>query len=75
MIFAIVVSTWGGVTTAAAYITSENVSETVSAPSEAITFSDKVPTSAAAGVPLKVRVELVKVSQLGSTASLAYRAV
>jgi len=51
------------------------VSETVSAPSEAITFSDKVPTSAAAGVPLKVRVELVKVSQLGSTASLDYRAV
>ena len=35
-------------------------------PSLAVTFTDTVPTSEAAGVPAKVRVLSVKVSQVGS---------
>ena len=38
-------------------------------PSSAVTFTDTTPASAAAGVPEKVRVEPVKLSQPGSALS------
>src|SRR5207342_3041170 len=43
-----------------------NVSDTGSAPSLAVTFTASVPTSPLPGVPLKVRVAAVNVSQLGN---------
>jgi hypothetical protein len=44
-------------------------------PSVAVTLTSMAPTSALVGVPLKVRVAVLKLSQLGSAAPLASVAV
>ena len=49
-----------------------NVSLTESVPSLAVTFTDTVPASEAAGVPENVRVESVNVSQAGSAVPSAF---
>ena len=63
-------ATTGGALTGAALTVMVKVSETEPPlPSVAVTFTDSVPTLAAWGVPLKLRLPSVKLNQVGNALS------